>query len=173
MKWIWALIISLLILLPIGFLISRIIGHFQSFEESLEFYNTVEIQTSEFFVSSLTDKDSMKVNLCADTLVVIHYWGTWCKPCLEDFETFQSFYQSHKDSIQILVISEEPDDKVLMFLEKRGFDLLFINSDNLAYPFNHHHNQYPTTFFVRNCEIVKIVTGKSDWREFNLLSVAM
>ena len=167
MKWIWIVLISLVIIVPVGFLTISVVENIQSFQKQMEFYDQLEIQTPEFSVSSLTGKDSMKVNLCGDTVVALHYWGTWCKPCIEDFATFQSFYQSHKDSLQIMVISEEPDDKVLKFLEKRDFNLPFMSSDNLTYPFNVHHQWYPTTFFVRNCDIIKIVTGRKDWTKFN------
>ena len=60
-----------------------------------------------------------------DTLYVVNFWATWCKPCVEELPGFDSlFLETSKTKIKILLVNidfkEELNNKVKPFLLKHG-----------------------------------------------------
>ncbi len=61
-----------------------------------------------------------------DTLYVINFWATWCKPCVAELPHFKKLKENfQKDPISILLVSldfsKNLDSKVRPFVEKRAF----------------------------------------------------
>lgn len=58
-----------------------------------------------------------------DTLYVLNFWATWCKPCVSELPVFDSLYnQTQNQKVKILLVSldfsENISDKVNPFLKK-------------------------------------------------------
>ena len=58
-----------------------------------------------------------------DTVYVINFWATWCKPCVEElpyFEQLQENYKNHK--VKVLLVSidfkSQHEKKVVPFVQK-------------------------------------------------------
>lgn len=61
----------------------------------------------------------------SDTLYIVNFWATWCKPCVEELPGFDSlFAETSKTKIKILLVNidfkEELDKKVKPFLLKHA-----------------------------------------------------
>ncbi len=60
-----------------------------------------------------------------DTMYVINFWATWCKPCIEELPAFDSlFILKNKLPVKVILVSldfkEDLDKKVIPFLKKHG-----------------------------------------------------
>jgi thiol-disulfide isomerase/thioredoxin len=57
-----------------------------------------------------------------DTLYIVNFWATWCKPCIKELSSFDSLERSFKkEKIKILLVSldfKEQKEKVNNFLVK-------------------------------------------------------
>lgn len=51
--------------------------------------------------------DRMKANT-SDTLYVINFWATWCKPCVEELPYFEKLGEEYKNSkVKVLLVSTD------------------------------------------------------------------
>jgi len=58
-----------------------------------------------------------------DTLYIINFWATWCKPCVEELPYFQAFYENNKSQpIQMYLVNLDfpkmVETGVVSFIEK-------------------------------------------------------
>ena len=49
-------------------------------------------------------------------IIVIDYWGTWCKPCLNDFPGFIELAERYKDNFDFVSVGIDKEDKWLKYL---------------------------------------------------------
>jgi len=62
----------------------------------------------------------------SDTIYVVNFWATWCKPCVQEMPEFESFYRQNKPAlVKIILVSmdfkEDLDKKLVPFLEKNPY----------------------------------------------------
>jgi thiol-disulfide isomerase/thioredoxin len=60
-----------------------------------------------------------------DTLYVVNFWATWCKPCIKEMPYFEAANQHYKDQpVRILLVSmdavQDLEKRVIPFVEKRN-----------------------------------------------------
>lgn len=95
----------------------------------------------------------------SDTIYVVNFWATWCKPCVEELPDFEKFNQQNKNKkVKILLVSidfvEDMNTKLIPFLQKNNYSsecvLLdevngndFINKINVKWG-----GAIPTTYFT-------------------------
>jgi thiol-disulfide isomerase/thioredoxin len=73
--------------------------------------------------------------------LVINFWATFCKPCIEEMPQFMALTQKYKqDSVQLLLVSLDMQDdypeQVQAFVKKRKITasaLLWLNETNADY----------------------------------------
>ncbi len=65
------------------------------------------------------------LNRSGDTVYVINFWATWCKPCVEELPSFERVHEEYRDKKfrMILVSLDMPakyEDQLLPFIEEHG-----------------------------------------------------
>lgn len=60
-----------------------------------------------------------------DTIYVINFWATWCKPCVEELPAFEKIASNYSDKkVKVLLVSldfsDKIDSQVIPFLEKNN-----------------------------------------------------
>ena len=97
---------------------------------------------------------------------VLHFWATWCKPCLAEFpELKAALPRLQSDSVAFFLATEEDMDQIRAFEEKRtfGLDFLQLKKGTLA-DFEVH--ALPTTLVLDNTgKVVYRHMGQLNWQE--------
>ena len=85
------------------------------------------------------DYVSMQLELMDDFYAknwkVLHFWATWCKPCLAEFpELKEALPRLENDSTQILIASDESFEQIQKFQEKHqtGLELLRLKTGDIS-----------------------------------------
>lgn len=97
---------------------------------------------------------------------VLHFWATWCKPCLAEFpELKNALPRLQSDRIAFFLATEEDLDQIRAFEEKRAFglDFLHLKEATLA-DFEVH--ALPTTLVLDSTgKVVYRHSGQLNWKD--------
>lgn len=100
-------------------------------------------------------------------LVIIHFWATWCPPCLEEIPALSSFWDAYRgrDDIVLYAISEDRDWKTIDEFGRKNPNRLPIYRDagsKTSQRFG--TTQYPETYIVnKNGRVLYRVQGVVSW----------
>jgi thiol-disulfide isomerase/thioredoxin len=99
---------------------------------------------------------------------VLHFWATWCKPCLAEFpELKAALPRLQSDSVAFFLATEEDLDQIRAFEEKRtfGLDFLQLKEATLA-DFEVH--ALPTTLVLDSTgKVVYRHSGQLNWQDIS------
>jgi thiol-disulfide isomerase/thioredoxin len=95
----------------------------------------------------------------SDTIYIVNFWATWCKPCIQELPDFESFNRQNKPAlVKIILVSmdfkEELEKKLVPFLEKNNYSsevilLDEINGENFINKINKKWSgAIPATYFT-------------------------
>ncbi len=77
-------------------------------------------------LETLSGEDVSLDSLLADKHTVLNFWATWCKPCIEEMPMLDSVYSAmDKSKWQILLISDEPIEKINAFKARNSYNMPF------------------------------------------------
>ncbi len=68
-----------------------------------------------------------ELNRVSDTTLVVHFWATWCKPCIEELSTYEKLSQEYvKKRVRFLMVSmdfpKDIKDKIEPFIAKNNIN---------------------------------------------------
>lgn len=55
-----------------------------------------------------------------DRLLILDFFGTWCAPCIRALPKLTSLQQRYPDQIRIVLVSDEPEEKLQAFIKQRA-----------------------------------------------------
>lgn len=117
---------------------------------------------------------SVKLDFPQNSMTVVHFWATWCVPCIKELPTVNTLSKNLATSSakQWRVIAVSMDDKqpvVSAFLKRHRIDALDANIDaNLSAMRVWKVGGLPTTIILddKGNELKRVV-GDYDWTTFN------
>ena len=104
-------------------------------------------------------------------IAVLHFWGTWCGPCIVEMPEYQKFDERYRDDAEVAVISisnDRTNEVIEEYLAKNDFDFTVLVDDN--YVERAGVSAWPTTWFVDRegyIQFVKIGTALKLEEEFS------
>ena len=95
----------------------------------------------------------------SDTIYIVNFWATWCKPCVQELPDFESFYSLNRSGlIKIILVSldfkEDLDKKLVPFLDKNKYssEVVLLDEINGDYFINKIHPSWsgaiPATYIT-------------------------
>lgn len=112
----------------------------------------------------LVDLEGKSVNLDVykGKKVALCFGASWCGNCREELNEIKDLSNEDIDGIEIIVVSDEPIEKVRAFKEKYPFTFFKMNRS-----FNEIGiNSIPTSYIInRNFEIKKETVGYLNWKD--------
>ncbi len=102
----------------------------------------------------------------AGKIVLVNFWATWCKPCLDEMPAMQRLYDAlPREDFELLAISvDEGDAEVAEFRERLGlgFPILLDPDREVAGAFQTF--RFPESFLIgRDGRIAARYIGPKDW----------
>ncbi len=114
----------------------------------------------------LTNMNGQAISLkqYLDKTIFIHFWATWCKPCIQEMPTIneaQNILQNEK--IVFLLASNESAQQIEEFSHANKFKFNYVRIENSE---EMNVQALPTTFiFNRKGKLVFSETGSRKWDE--------
>jgi peroxiredoxin len=99
-------------------------------------------------------------------VVLVHFWATWCPPCVEEVPTLERFYQQvFGTDIEVLAISVDESDEVLKaFLDKNKVHFPVLRDPGRSAAGSYGTLKFPETYVVGRDGMVRYkVIGPMDW----------
>ena len=98
-------------------------------------------------------------------IAVLHFWGTWCGPCVIELPEYQKFHARYLDdpAVEVISISNDKSRDVLdRFMVENEYDFTVLVDD--GYVQKAGVNGFPTTWFVDGDGYIQFVQmgGSSD-----------
>ena len=101
-----------------------------------------------------------------DTLYVVNFWATWCKPCVAELPDFEKVNNEFKvQKVKVLLVSmdfkEEIDKRMLPFISKNNYSTEVVLLDETNGDFiNKIHSDWsgaiPATLLIKNSKKIFI-----------------
>ncbi len=72
------------------------------------------------------DKLLKRIHNKSDTVYVVNFWATWCKPCVAELPEFEKLNEAYKDKkVKVILVSidfkEDKTKKLIPFLQKHKY----------------------------------------------------
>ncbi len=98
-------------------------------------------------------------------VTLVHFWATWCAPCVEEIPALERFRNDladrHDFRVILIAVADNPE-KVRSFLGLGQDDsVLFDPSWDVAHRFG--STQIPETYLIDRGEVVEKFIGATDW----------
>ena len=149
-----------------GFLITQASNDDSNLKEQQNF-----TQIDSFQFGSLEGKSISTQNF-ANNIVIIHFWATWCPPCVEEIPKIIKFANNNPDiSVLTFAVNNKPDDVQKFFKKYKISDHknLVVGLDQDKHISQNMFNtiKLPETFVMTpSFTIYETITGvNNDWND--------
>lgn len=177
---VWGAALSLAGLLLGGFMTWAYVEAYALFKERMadaqgnapRLEEWVGVPAPDFTVTTL-DGASVTLSKLKGRRVVLDFWATWCPPCVKGIPHFIALHDEIPgDQLVIIGISDEDEDTLKPFAQKKGMNYPVASATGLPRPFSG-LTAIPTTFFIdRNGIIQQAVVGYHDYAALKALALA-
>jgi thiol-disulfide isomerase/thioredoxin len=102
-------------------------------------------------------------------LIIIHFWATWCPPCVEEVPALSKFWEKYRgrDDLVLYTVSVDKDWKTIDDFAKKNPNVLPVYRDpngTTAQRFG--STQYPETYIAnKNGRVIYRVQGAIEWND--------
>ena len=147
----WPYFLTLIILIFVGFFL----------------YNRYRVPpTVDMNTLGLTSLDNQPVTFSKlkGKKTIVCFSASWCPNCLNELRELNSIKNSDLSDVNIVVISDEPFEKVQAWAERTAYPFTFMKMSQ-SFPAIGIHS-IPVTYLMNDRqEVTKVATGYMDWTD--------
>ena len=117
-----------------------------------------DADTYEPFELALLDGELVNSADLEGRIAVLHFWGTWCGPCVVEMPEYQEFDKHYREDPEVRVLSISNDDTneiIEDYLARNDFDFAVLVDE--GYSERAGVTAWPTTWFVDRDGLVRFV----------------
>ena len=104
-----------------------------------------------------------------DKLLVVDFFGTWCIPCIRALPKLSALQEKYKGQINIILVSDEPEEKLLAFIGKqKDFALPVIVDEQAIFTKLFQPPAYPYTAIVGKNGKVLAISAQEEMNEISI-----
>ena len=117
------------------------------------------------------DRQGKKVDMAKEKgrIVVIHFWATWCPPCVDEIPELSKFWEPYKGrkDIVLYAVSVDKDWKTIDdFNARHPNSLTFLRDPDSATAKRFGTTQFPETYIANRAgRVIFRVQGAIQWRD--------
>lgn len=117
--------------------------------------------------------NNKKINLSAP-IVIINFWATWCRPCLEELPSLVALRKKFsEEKLSIIAINEDHEDitkNIKKIIKKFNLNFSIVTDENDKYLDFFYVKALPVTFLFNNGKIVKVTNGATDFSSIEYIN---
>ncbi len=101
-------------------------------------------------------------------LLVLHFWATWCPPCVTETPSLNEFQQKMaRDGVVVLGVSVDQNAKAYSdFLQRFQIKFQTARDPEARIPAEYGTFQYPETYIInREGKVVSKIISNADWND--------
>jgi thiol-disulfide isomerase/thioredoxin len=114
-------------------------------------------------------RDGKKVDLSTlqGRIVLVHFWATWCPPCVDELPELDRFWQRYRNNPSIALYSVSVDDSweaIDAFRKEHPFDLPLFRDPQSKTAHKFGTTKFPETYIAdRNGKVLYHLANAIDW----------
>ncbi len=90
-------------------------------------------------------------------IIVLNFWASWCKPCQEEVQELNRFYDEVKDSVYVLGINVwDTRSKALQFMKEHSIRFPVLHSKNSPITVDYGINGVPETIVIDSSGVIRM-----------------
>ncbi len=127
---------------------------------------TVSLETPDLHLKDI-DKKTHQLTDYKGKVVVVSFWASWCRPCLEEMPSLVQLKEENKEDVEILAVNiREDKETILRFTKEMGINFPLLQDIESAFTEDWKVYVYPSNYIVdKNGQIRYAATGAMDWQD--------
>ncbi len=103
-------------------------------------------------------KSSAALSDFKSKVVILDFWATWCSNCIEEFPHLDSLQNKFEDDLQVLTVTDEPDERIKRYLSNHPMTLPVVIDTSRFINDLFPHKVIPHTILIDKSGVIRAIT---------------